>query len=223
MKKIFIILSITLIAVSCSEKTMSDKIRKTTNKYVKNKTFNGSLLIANKDSIIFQRSFGYADIDKKDTITPNTIFPIASLTKQFTATAILILQQNGKLSINDKISNYIDVPLCMKTITIKNLLNHTSGIPDYLWNNVEKTTTAILGFVAHTDELEFNPNTQHFYCNTGYFILGKIIENVSGQNYGEFLKEQIFKTIGMKQTFLYDGKKYHRAFGYDLTWGKMIF
>ncbi len=220
MKNLFITLIITLITVSCSEKTVSDKIEKTTEKYVKNKTFNGSLLVANKDSIIFQGSFGYADIDKKDTITPNTIFPIASLTKQFTATAILILQQDGKLSINDKISNYIDVPSCMKTITIKNLLNHTSGIPDYLRNNVEKTTHSILDFISVTDKLEFIPNTRHSYSNTGYFILGQIIENVSGQSYGEFLKEQIFKPIGMKQTFLYGGKIYSRAIGYDLTWKK---
>ena len=220
MKKFLIILSIALIAVSCSERTMSNKIQKTTEKYAKNKQFNGSLLVATKDSIIFQGSFGYADIDKNDTITPNTIFPIASLTKQFTATAMLILQQDGKLSINDKISNYIDVPLCMKTITIKNLLNHTSGIPDYLRNNIEKTTESILNFISRTDKLKFVPNTQHSYSNTGYFILGQIIEQVSGQNYGEFLKEQIFEPIGMKQTFLYDGKKYNRAIGYNLTWKK---
>jgi len=220
MNRILIALIIVFSLTSCSEKTTGEKIRKTVEKYVKNKKLNGTLLVANKDSIIYQGSFGYANVEKKDTITSETIFPIASLTKQFTATGILILQEDGKLSIDDKMSKYIEVPSCMKTITIKNLMNHTSGIPDYVSHQVEKTTHSILNYISSIDKLKFIPNTQHSYSNTGYFLLGQIIEKVSGKSYGSFLQERIFKPIGMSHTFVYDGKEYKRAIGYDLAWNR---
>jgi len=152
--------------------------------------------------------------------TPSTLFPIASLTKQFTSTAILILQEDKKLSIDDKIVDYLDVPVSMKDISIKNLMNHTSGIPDYWQNNIYNQNDSIFNFLAQKDSMEFIPNSEHRYCNSGYFLLGEIIESASGKSYGDFLNEKVFMPIGMKSTLVNNGKEVNRAIGYDENWNR---
>lgn len=205
--------------VSCSKKEVnSEKIQQIVERYTTNELLNGSIIIANKDSIIYKRSGGFANIDTKAQITSSTHFPVASLTKQFTATAILLLQEKGKLSIDDKISNYVDVPSFAQPVTIKNLLNHTSGIPDYWQNNIKNNKDSIHEFLFNADSLLFSPNTDYSYSNTGYFLLGQIIESVSNETYGEFLKENIFIPLGMDNTFVYDEKEYDGATGYDENW-----
>ena len=194
------------------------KIQQIVERYTTNELLNGSIIIATKDSIIYKGSGGFANIETKTSITSSTYFPVASLTKQFTATAILLLHEKGKLSINDKISNYVDVPSFAQPVTIKNLLNHTSGIADYWQNKIENNNDSIHKFLFNTDSLLFSPNTDYSYSNTGYFLLGQIIESVSNETYGEFLKENIFNPLGMGNTFVYNEKEYDGATGYNENW-----
>jgi CubicO group peptidase (beta-lactamase class C family) len=179
---------------------------------------NGSILIAKGDEILSQSSFGFKNFEKKDMNTLSTSFPIASLTKQFTSTAILLLQENNKLTINDKISDYIEVPEAMKDIQIKNLMNHTSGIPDYWQHDIYNQKDSIYKFLILHNTLDFTPNTKQQYCNSGYFLLGEIIESISSITYNDFLIENIFKPLGMKNTFVNDGTEFERAIGYDEKW-----
>jgi CubicO group peptidase (beta-lactamase class C family) len=212
-----VILGFMLTASSIGQ-TLNKNITEIIKKYGTDTLLNGSIIVAQKNNVIFKGSFGYANIKTKSKNTSTTLFPIASLTKQFTSTAIMILQENGKLSISDNISNYLEVPKSMQDVTIKNLMNHSSGIPDYWTNGIENNKDSILNFHFKHDTLLFSPNTNHRYCNSGYFLLGQIIKNVSGKTYGNFLKENIFDPIGMNNTFVYDGNEYKRAIGYDEKW-----
>lgn len=195
-----------------------DTIGHIVDRYVANRWFNGAILVAHGNHIIYEGYHGCANLENHDTITPVTLFPIASLTKQFTAVAILILQHDGKLSVDDRISNYVAVPECMQNIAIRNLLNHSSGIPDYLRNNVAKKRESVLAYIASIDSLNFPPGSRYSYSNTGYFLLGEIIERVSGNSYGKFLRDRIFIPTGMRHTLLNDGKRHTRAYGYDTSW-----
>jgi CubicO group peptidase (beta-lactamase class C family) len=189
-------------------------------KYGADTLLNGSVIVAQNGNILYQGSFGYADIETNKSITSTTLFPIASLTKQFTAAAIMILQEKGKLSINDNIIDYLNVPPSMQPVTIKNLMNHSSGIPDYWPNNIDNNKDSIMDFHFNNDTLLFSPNTNYSYCNSAYFLLGLIIEKVSGKSYNDFLNENIFTPIGMSHTFVNDGNKCIRAIGYNENWEK---
>lgn len=192
-----------------------DKIVK---KYAHDTVFNGTIIIANSDSIVYNYSFGYSNIQSENLISDSTLFPIASLTKQFTSTGILILQENKMLSINDKISDYLEVPSSMNNVTIQNLMNHTSGIPNYWYHNIANNKDSILNFHFNNDSLLFESNTNQKYCNSGYFFLGLIIEKVSGFSYNDFLKKNIFDKVGMIHTFVFSGEECERAIGYDDDW-----
>ena len=110
----------------------------------------------------------------------------------------------------------------MKNISIKNLMNHTSGIPDYWQNSVDNNKDSIFKFLKKRDSLLFSPNSNHSYCNSGYFLLGQIIETVSGMEYDDFMKENIFKPLGMNQTFVNDGKNMIEQLGMMKIGIKMI-
>lgn len=216
MKNIFIIIILAITISGCSESpTANKRIQEVVEDYVSKGLLNGSILVAHKDNIIYQGSFGYANIETKDTITSKTLFPIASLTKSFTATAIMILQEKGKLSIDDKIGKYMELPPTVNDIPIKNLMNMTSGLFDYWENDVKNDKDSILKFHYESDSLYFPTNSKFQYSNSNYFFLGLLIESVSGMTYNDFLSENIFKPAGMNNTFVYDGNEYQRAIGYD--------
>ncbi len=219
MKHLLITLLITLNLVSCSQKQPNyANIQETVESFAANKLLNGSIIVANKDSIIYKGSFGYSNFKTKIEINSSSNFPIASLTKQFTATAIMMLHEREQLSIDDEISAYIDVPPIMQGLRIKNLLNHTSGLPDYWSNSIENNNDSIWKYIFQVDSLLFAPNTDFSYSNSGYFLLGQIIEVVSKVAYGEYLQENIFKPLGMNSTYLYDGNNYSGAIGYKTDW-----
>lgn len=221
MKYLSLIIFVILNLVACTKvHDKSEGIKKVVEEFASEKLFNGSLVVASGDSVLFKGSYGYANIETKDTICSSTHFPIASLTKQFTATAILILQENGKLSIEDKIDKYIETPDYMQSVSIRNLMNHTSGIPDYFQYNIDNTNDSIYNFLFKQDSLLFHPNTNYSYSNSGYFLLGKIIEAISDTTFSGFMQERIFKPIGMKNTFVYNGKDNYKATGYNLKWEK---
>lgn len=218
MKKIAIFTLTFLSIINVAGQTLNRNLESIVGKSSSDSLLNGSILIAKGNEILFQGSFGFKNLEKKEMNTLSTLFPIASLTKQFTSAAILKLQEDEKLTIDDKIGDYIDVPESMKGISIKNLMNHTSGIPDYWQNDIYNQEDSIYKFLNKHDKSQFAPNTEHRYCNTGYFLLGEIIESVTGKSYGEFLNESLFKPLGMKNTFVNKGTKIDRSIGYDESW-----
>ncbi|MGH1516905.1 serine hydrolase domain-containing protein [Chryseobacterium sp. JK1] len=175
------------------------------------KKFNGNVLVADKGQPIFEKSYGLADEKTGRKLDVKSTFELASVSKQFTAAGIVLLQKAGKLNYDDKISKYIPELSFYDKITVRNLLNHTSGLPDYmelLEKNWDKTQFAtnddiIREFAKYKPTLEFEPNQQFEYSNTGYALLASIIERVSKKNFGEFLSQNIFKPLGMDHTLIY--------------------
>lgn len=177
-------------------------------KYSKAGMFNGSILAAEKGKVIYEKGFGYANSEWKIFNTPETKFRVGSITKQFTAMLIMQLVEKGKLKLNDKITDFL--PYYRKDtgdkITIIHLLNHTSGIPSYTslpaLNSVYKKTVSPDDFIKEfcSGELEFEPGKEFRYNNSGYFILGAIIEKVAGMSYEDALKKNILGPLAMDNT-----------------------
>ena len=174
-----------------------------------NGKFNGSILIADKGKITYLKSHGFADEITKEKLDENSIFDIASVSKQFTAMGIMILKEKGILKLDDKLSKHISLLSSYDNITIKNLLNHTSGLPDYmrvLAPLVDRTklisnTDIIEMYSKLAQKLKFEPGSKFEYSNTGYVFLASIIEKVSGNNYAQFLEKEIFKPLNMSRSF----------------------
>jgi CubicO group peptidase (beta-lactamase class C family) len=174
----------------------------------KKQNFNGNILIAEKGKIIYQKSFGMANEATKEKLNENSIFELASVSKQFTAMAIAILKEKNKLKFDDKIEKYIPELSFYKNVTIRNLLNHTGGLPDYM-DLMDSSLTASK-IINNNDVIEFlkinkpkssfEPNTEFEYSNTGYTLLASIVERVSKITFAEFLKQNIFNPLGMKNT-----------------------
>jgi CubicO group peptidase (beta-lactamase class C family) len=198
-----------------------------------------ALLIAKGGKIIYDKGYGYADLEHKVKITPQTKFRIGSITKQFIASGILKLQEEGKLSVTDKLSKYFpDFPRAGE-VSIHQLLTHTSGIHSFtnketfLADVVKPITNEKLLDYFKNDEYDFNPGEQYQYDNSGYFLLGLIIEKITGGNYGDYLKKTFFDPIGMKNTGVYStrikltnealgyeksGDSYKRALNWNMDW-----
>jgi CubicO group peptidase (beta-lactamase class C family) len=172
----------------------------------------GATVIVVKDGkTVFHKAYGMADIASKRPLTPDTALRIGSITKQFTAVAILMLAEEGKLSLDDGITRFLpDYPTHGKKITIEHLLTHTSGIvsytgkPGYMTGMARDMTVDQIIASFKDDPLEFEPGSRYRYNNSGYFLLGAIIEKVSGQSYASFLQQRIFTPLGMSHT-AYEG------------------
>ncbi|WP_445359749.1 serine hydrolase domain-containing protein [Microbulbifer sp. EKSA005] len=187
----------------------------------------GVAVIVSKDGrVVFKGARGLANLEHNIPLTTDSIFRLGSLTKQFTAAAIMILQEQNKLSLKDNIHKYVpDFPTEGNDVTIEHLLTHTSGIANYTEDEeifakeIQVPTTIddmLIRFSKHP--MKFKPGEQMRYSNTGYVLLGKIIEVASGQSYADFINENIFKKIGMKSSH-YGGSKiiHNRANGYDMS------
>jgi D-alanyl-D-alanine carboxypeptidase len=175
--------------------------------------------------VVLMRSYGLADVEQHVPVTEHTVFEIASVSKQFTATAIMMLVQDGRLSVNDTITRVLDsLPETWKAVTIRHLLTHTSGIPELsrpeFHMNLRKDyqRRELVQLVANAP-LDFMPGARHSYSNTGYALLGMVIEKVSGKEYGSFLRERLFEPLGMHDTRFNDRRAIipHRARGYELV------
>src|SRR2546423_5842336 len=159
---------------------------------------------------VFEKAFGLADLEFNVPNTPQTIFESGSVAKQFTAAAIVLLQQDGKLSLNDPVRKYIpELPDYGAPLTIRHLLNHTSGLRD--WGTVLSLTGAgrgervitqdlALDVITHQRALDFTPGSEYSYSNSGYNLLAMIVERVSKQKFAAFLEERLFKPLGMKNS-----------------------
>ncbi len=191
----------------------------------------GAVIVVRDGKAIYRRAFGLSDVANKIAIKPDDVFRLGSITKQFTAVAILMLIDEGKLKLTDDITKHIpNYPAPSKTITIEHLLTHTSGIPSYTgMADYAATMDKDLSTAQMVDRfkllpLEFDPGSQYRYNNSGYFLLGVIIENLSRMTYAEFLAKRIFTPLNMRDT-AYEGversgKK--RIEGYTRRDGKTV-
>jgi CubicO group peptidase (beta-lactamase class C family) len=184
-----------------------------------------AVLIVRNDEIVYQHCVGLANFDKGEKITPETNFRLASLTKQFTAYGIILLEQQGKLSISDTIGQFFsekfrnNCPIISYQITIQHLLDHSSGLLDYEDNNLNDhdqwSDYDVLEII--NDKTLFEPGSQYRYSNTGYILLGLILENISLKSLEKFFDEYIFQPFNMKTSILYNSNQtliQNRAFGY---------
>ncbi len=176
--------------------------------------FDGAILVAQDGQVILSRGYGYADRFKQIPNTAETKFRLASITKQFTAMAILMLQEQGKLNVQDKLCDYIpDCPEVFEPVTLHHLLTHSSGVPNTTsWNQpgdkmLSKSTT-----------LTYQPGELFSYSDVGFNLLGKVIENVSGQSYEAFLQQNIFEPLQMSSTG-YNHQQADLAKGYNTGQG----
>ena len=200
-----------------------------------------SVLVAQNGDIVYQKGFGYANIEKKIPVMPDTKFKIGSISKQFTAVAILKLQEEGKIKTEDKLSKYIpDFPRGNE-VTIYQLLTHTSGIHDY--NSIPNldmtkhvTPQALLDIIKKLP-YDFNPGERYLYNNSGYFILGYIVSQLSGKTLSEYLNDTFFKPLGMKnsgicetnivlnneaQGYSMNGEKVKKADFQEMSWASGV-
>lgn len=175
--------------------------------YVQQNRFQGSALVAKGGKILLSKGYGLANEEHDIPNKPNTKFRLGSITKQFTAVAILQLQEQGKLNVKDPVSKYIpDSPEAWKKVTIHHLLSHTSGIPSYTstpdYGKRMRESSKPLDFIARFKDkpLEFEPGSKFNYSNSGYFLLGVIIEQVSGKSYEAYLRENIFAKLDMQDS-----------------------
>lgn len=172
----------------------------------------GAIVLVTKDGKpLLRKAYGMADVGRKIVMTPDMSTRLGSITKQFTAVAILLLAEQGKLALSDPITKFLpDYPMQGKVITIEHLLTHTSGIVSYtskpgFSDQVGRDVTVAQMIDSFKNEpLQFEPGTRFAYNNSGYFLLGAIIEKVSGQPYAKFLEQRIFVPLGMTRT-AYEG------------------
>jgi len=182
--------------------------------------FMGMVAVARDHQLIFQRGYGYANLEWEIPFTPDTRFRVGSLSKQFTAAAILLLQQDGKLKTSDSISRfYPNSPAAWSKITLRNLLTHASGIPDVDFGLVQKYSPHIpeeLMKGIPEKALEFQPGSKTEYANINYMLLGRVVEQASGEPYCRFLQERIFQPLQLTETGCDWNSSLvpHRAYGY---------
>ena len=185
-----------------------------------------SVAIQQNGKILYSKGYGLANLEYDIPVEPASIFHIASISKQFTAFSILLLQADGKLDMNDDIRKYIpEVPDFGTTITLKHLATHTSGMRDQ-WNLLVMagwrmddviTKEHVLKLVSRQEELNFEPGEEMYYCNTGFTLLAEVVARVSGKSFAEFTKERIFDPLEMTNTLFYDDHEKivkNRAYSY---------
>ncbi|MGH8127643.1 MAG: serine hydrolase [Gammaproteobacteria bacterium] len=205
---LMLVLSVLAAPSSChafaAEKDLSSEINQYMNAAGKAWHFMGSILVARDGRVIIAKGYGMANVEREIPNTPDTEFRIGSNTKQFTSMAIMMLQAEGKLDVHDPVCKYVpDCPKDWQPITIHNLLTHTSGIPDFtnfpIYMKVrDKTLTPTQLLALFKDKpLDFKPGAKFKYSNSGYEVLGYIVEKVSGETYAQFLQQHIFKPLGM--------------------------
>jgi D-alanyl-D-alanine carboxypeptidase len=192
-----------------------------------------AVAVAREGKLVKARGYGVANVEHDAPVTPDTVFELASVTKQFTATAIMVLVEEGKLQLDDPITSHLPpAPETWKSITVRQLLTHTAGFPglDTGFQSLRtggprlNYSTAEMFDAATKDTLSFAPGERWQYSDVGYFLLGMIIERTSGRRYREFLEERFFKSLGMTATSLVDHTRIvkHRAAGYTIRNNELV-
>ena len=192
--------------------------------------FHGAVLVAKNEKIVYENQIGTADFKKKTPLNKESVFQLASVSKQFTAAAIMLLNERNQIKLTDTVNTYFpDFPY--KAVTIKNLLNHTAGLPKYFWiaehewqQEKAPTNSEMMEFLESTDvKRYFKPGRNFDYSNTGYFVLASIVEKISGTSFSSFLKKNIFEPLQMDHSYVYsfenDAIGEHQLDGYRLYRG----
>jgi CubicO group peptidase (beta-lactamase class C family) len=199
-------------AALCVAQSPVSRMDQVVQSYVDAKQFMGSVLVAQGDKTLLNKGYGFANLEWNIPDSPSTKFRLGSITKQFTAASILLLEERGKLKTDDPVKQYLpDAPPAWDKITIFNLLTHTSGIPsftsfpDYRSTEAMPTTSEQLVARFRDKPLSFQPGESWEYSNSGYALLGYLIEKISGHSYKDFVQENLFTPLGMKES------------GYDLN------
>jgi CubicO group peptidase (beta-lactamase class C family) len=196
--------------------------------------FNGNVLIAKEGKIIYKNSFGWADYLHRDSLTLNSQFELASVSKPLTATAILILIERGKLRLDQTVNDFFpEFPY--EGVTIKQLLSHRSGLPNYvyfvdgIWKDKRKgaSNMDVMNLLIEHKPGRYNvPDGRFLYNNSNYMVLASIVEVVSGQSFTVFMQENIFKPLGMKNTAVYSKADYEKiptgVIGHDKIWRRSV-
>ena len=209
---------------ACLAQDDSARMEQVVQSYVSSKKFMGSVLVARGETVLLDKGYGFANLEWDIPNSPTTKFRLGSLTKQFTAASIFLLQERGKLKVDDPVKKYMpDAPPAWDKVTIYNLLTHTSGIPSFTgfpdYTSTEAIPTNPEKLVARFRDkpLEFQPGEKWSYSNSGYVLLGFLIEKISGESYEKFVRENIFGPLGMKDSG-YDSNSAiipRRAAGYE--------
>ena len=196
--------------------------------------FNGNVLIAKKGKIIYKNSFGWADYLYRDSLQLNSQFELASVSKPLTATAVLMLIEDGKLTLEQTVNDFFpEFPY--EGVTIKQLLTHRSGLPNYIyfideiWKDKRKglTNREVMDLLSQHKPARYNtPDARFLYNNSNYMVLAAIVEVVSGQSFTVFMQERIFKPLGMKNTNVYSKADYEKiptnVVGHDKVWRRSV-
>jgi CubicO group peptidase (beta-lactamase class C family) len=200
-------LTLLLLAGTCLAEEDVARMEQVIQSYVAGKQFMGSVLVARDGVVVLSKGYGSANLEWDIPNTSTTKFRLGSVTKQFTAASILLLEERGKLQVNDPVKKYItDAPAAWDKVTIYHLLNHTSGIPsftsfpDYGPTEAIPTTPEKLVARFRDKPLEFQPGVKWNYSNSGYVLLGYLIEKITGDSYAKFVRENIFEPLGMKDS-----------------------
>jgi D-alanyl-D-alanine carboxypeptidase len=189
-----------------------------------------SVAVVKDGKVALAKGYGFANVELGVPATADTVYEIGSITKQFTSTAVMILVEEGKMGLDEKMRKYLpDTPEAWDGVTIRHLLTHTSGIksytgiPDFPKMLREETSKEDVIRKVASIPLEFKPGEKFNYNNTGYFLLGMVIEKVTGKSYGDFLAERIFKPLGMTSTRVNDMNEIikNRAAGYSYRGGAL--
>ena len=204
MNKISWLLLLVIASTQLAAQSLQDKMDTLLTAYARQNKFNGTVLVAKKGQVLYQKGFGFKDAEQKLPVDVNTVFQIGSITKQFTSAIIMQLQQEGKLSVSDKLSKYFDGFTNGDKITIEHLLTHTSGIYNYTNDTVRmkedvtrpRTQAEMLQMIKGYPS-DFEPGTNFNYSNSGYSILGYIIEKVTKKPYEQVVRERILQPLGM--------------------------
>ena len=206
MKAIIAAVVIGLVAVSAAAQDAAARMDQVVQSYVPAR-FMGTVLVARGDAVVLSKAYGVANLEWNIPNTPATKFRLGSLTKQFTAASILLLEERGKLKVDEPVKTYLpDAPAAWDKITIFNLLTHSSGIPNFTsfpdYAATQAFATPVEKIVARFRDkpLDFAPGEKMSYSNSGYLLLGYLIERISGGSYATFVQDNIFTPLGMKDS-----------------------
>jgi CubicO group peptidase (beta-lactamase class C family) len=218
-------------AQTVREAALRERLDQIANSYTLDSTFMGSVLVARGNEILLNKGYGEANAEQNIPNDPNTKFRIGSLTKQFTAALVLLLQQDGKLRIEDPVGKYLpDAPRSWDRITLSELLGHNSGIPEI--QSDPRFRSWAMSAHTHAEEfalfkdrpLDFEPGSRNEYSNSNYLVLGAVIEKVTGEDFGTLLHKRILKPLGMNDSGVdQDGLVLpKRAQGYNNNHGRLV-
>jgi CubicO group peptidase (beta-lactamase class C family) len=202
------------VMTATAQKDYTSSIDSFMNSQVRFRGFNGNVLVAEKGTVLYQKSFGYSNFDTKTPLDENSLFELASVSKQFTAVGILKLKEEHLLSLTDTLRKFFP-ELPYSNVTIRQLLTHTSGLPDYMDAMIKKwdhkkiafNTDVIQFLAAEKIPADFPPGEKCVYSNTGYQMLASIIEKVSGEPYEVYMMEHVFKPAGLQRTRIYNTRR----------------